>query len=138
MPFVNEYLTDEQREDFERKGIRNPLSSALPILKPIKWICDSESNSYLFSIGTHRDYPDEELFFWHWKNQEFILPLKKHNIPPDTRMWGLNTFYPNPIVQLQDNVAAEMIESLKLALEVYRLDGTTNPDNMSVKILFDF
>lgn len=138
MPFVNEYLTDEQRKDFKRKGIKNPLSSALPILKPIKWICDSESNSYLFSIGTHRDYPDEELFFWHWKNQEFILPLKKHNIPSDTRMWGLNTSYPNPIVQLQDNVAAEMIESLKLALEVYRLDGTTNSDNMSVKILFDF
>ena len=53
-------------------------------------------------------------------------------------MWGLNTSYPNPIVQLQDNVAAEMIESLKLALEVYRLDGTTNSDNMSVKILFNF
>jgi hypothetical protein len=77
MAFVNARLTDEQREEFERKCIGDPLSPALPVLKPLEWICDNEKESYLFSIGTHHDYPNEELFFWHWKNQEFILPVKK-------------------------------------------------------------
>jgi hypothetical protein len=138
MAFVNAYLTDEQREEFERKCIGNPLSPALPVLKPLEWICDNEKESYLFSIGTHHDYPNEELFFWHWKNQEFILPVKKKNILPNTRVWSLDTSWPNPIIQLQNSVKAEMIEDLKMALEVYRINGTTTADNMSVKIVCDF
>jgi hypothetical protein len=31
-----------------------------------------------------------------------------------------------------------MIEDLKMALEVYRINGTTTADNMSVKIVCDF
>ena len=138
MAFANELLTDKQREDFERKRIGNPLSPVLPILKPLKWICDSEKNSYLFSIGTHRDYPNEELFFWHWKNQEFILPLNKKNILPNTRVWSFDTSLPNPIIKLQDGAVSEMIKDLKMALEVYRIDGTTTVDNMSVDIVCDF
>ena len=38
---------------------------------------------FLFAIGVHRDYPDEELFFFHWKDQEMILPLKKKNQLPE-------------------------------------------------------
>lgn len=77
MAFLIEKLTQKQREQFEIKQIRNPLSPVLGILKPSEWIIDIEKDVFLFVIGVHRDYPNEELFFFHWKGMEFILPLKK-------------------------------------------------------------
>ena len=53
-------------------------------------------------------------------------------------MWSFDTSWPNPIIKLQDGAVSEMIKDLKMALEVYRIDGTTTVDNMSVDIVCDF
>ena len=84
MAFLIEKLTQKQREQFEMKQIRNPLSPVLGFLKPSEWIIDIGKDVFLFAIGVHRDYPNEELFFFHWRDMEFILPLKKENKLPNT------------------------------------------------------
>lgn len=70
MAFLIKKLTQKQREQFEMKQIGNPLSPALAILKPSEWIIDVEKDVFLFAIGVHRDYPNEELFFFYWKGME--------------------------------------------------------------------
>lgn len=40
MAFLIEKLTQKQREQFEMKQIRNPLSPVLGFLKPSEWIID--------------------------------------------------------------------------------------------------
>ena len=70
MAFEMEALTAEQREQFAAKQIPDPLSPVLGILKPREWIIDAGKDVFLFAIGVHRDYPNEELFFFHWKDQE--------------------------------------------------------------------
>lgn len=138
MAFLIEKLTQKQREQFEVKQIRNPLSPVLGILKPSEWIIDIEKDVFLFVIGVHRDYPNEELFFFHWKGMEFILPLKKENKLPNTRIWILNTSWDNPIKSIQSDIKSQVIIDLKYALDVYRIDGTSDPSNLSVQILYDF
>lgn len=138
MAFLIEKLTQKQREQFEIKQIRNPLSPVLGFLKPSEWIIDIEKDVFLFAIGVHRDYPNEELFFFHWRGMEFILPLKKENKLPNTRIWSLNTSWDNPIKNIQSDIKAQVIIDLKDALDVYRVDGTSDPDNLSVQILYDF
>ena len=80
MAFEMEALTAEQREQFAAKQIPDPLSPVLGILKPREWIIDAGKDVFLFAIGVHRDYPNEELFFFHWKDQEMILPLEFPNL----------------------------------------------------------
>ena len=70
MAFEIEALTAEQREQFAVKQIPDPLSPVLGILKPREWIIDAGKDVFLFAIGVPRDYPNEELFFFHWKDQE--------------------------------------------------------------------
>ncbi len=138
MAFLIEKLTQEQREQFKTKQIRNPLSPVLGFLEPGEWIIDTEKDVFLFAIGVHRDYPNEELFFFHWRGMEFILPLKKENTLPNTRIWSLNTSWDNPIKNIQNNIKQQVIIDLKCALDVYRVDGTFDPANLSVRILYDF
>ncbi|MFQ9857026.1 MAG: hypothetical protein ACLRYD_10780 [Ruminococcus callidus] len=64
MAFEIEALTAEQREQFAAKQIPDPLSPVLGILKPREWIIDAGKDVFLFAIGVHRDYPNEELFFF--------------------------------------------------------------------------
>lgn len=138
MAFLIEKLTQKQREQFEMKQIINPLSTVLSVLKPSEWIIDVEKDVFLFAIGVHRDYPGEELFFFSWKDLEFILPLKKKNQLPNTRIWSLNTSWNSAIKNIQSDVKAQMIMDLKEALNVYRVDGSSEPSNMAVQILYDF
>lgn len=63
MAFSLKKLTPKQREQFAQKQIENPLSPALGVLHPSACIADTEKDVIFVAIGTHRDYPDEELFF---------------------------------------------------------------------------
>lgn len=138
MAFYLKKLTPKQREQFAQKQIENPLSPALGALHPIECITDTESDVVFVAIGTHRDYPDEELFFLHWRAWEMILPLRKENRLPNTRIWSLNTSWENPIQSMPDEIRPQIMADLKEILAVYRVDGTRNPDNLSVEIFYDF
>lgn len=138
MAFEIEALTAEQREQFAAKQIPDPLSPVLGILKPREWIIDAGKAVFLFAIGVHRDYPNEELFFFHWKDQEMILPLKKENRLPNTRIWSFQISWENPLRYIPGNIRSQMLEDLKLALEVYRVDGTSDPSNLAVQVVCDF
>ena len=67
-----------------------------------------------------------------------ILPLRKENRLPNTRVWSLNTSWENPIQSVPDEIRPQIMADLKGILDVYRVDGTRNPDNLSVEILYDF
>lgn len=67
-----------------------------------------------------------------------ILPLRKENRLPNTRVWSLNTSWENPIQSVPDEIRPQIMADLKEILDVYRVDGTRNPDNLSVEILYDF
>ena len=116
MAFEIEALTAKQREQFAVKQIPDPLSPVLGILKPREWIIDAGKDVFLFAIGVHRDYPNEELFFFHWKDQEMILPLRN----------------------VQGNIRSQILADWKQALEVYRVDGTSDPSNLAVQVVCDF
>ena len=64
--------------------------------------------------------------------------LKKENKLPNTRIWSLNTSWNNPIKNIQSDIKSQVIIDLKEALDIYRVDGTSDPDNLSVQILYDF
>lgn len=138
MAFEIEALTVKQREQFAVKQIPDPLSPVLGILKPREWIIDAGKDVFLFAIGVHRDYPNEELFFFHWKAQEMILPLRKENQLPNTRIWSFQTSWENPLRYVQGNIRSQMLADLKQALEVYRADGTSDPSNLAVQVVCDF
>ena len=116
MAFDIEELTPEQQEQFAVKQIPDPLSPTLGILKPREWIIDVGKDVFLFAIGVHRDYPDEELFFFHWKYQEMILPLRKENQLPNTRIWSFQTSWENPLRYVQGNIRSQILADLKQAL----------------------
>ena len=67
-----------------------------------------------------------------------ILPPRKENRLPNTRVWSLNTSWENPIQSVPDEIRPQIMADLKEILDVYRVDGTRNPDNLSVEILYDF
>lgn len=138
MAFDIEELTPEQQEQFAVKQIPDPLSPTLGILKPREWIIDVGKDVFLFAIGVHRDYPDEELFFFHWKDQEMILSLRKENQLPNTRIWSFQTSWENPLRYVQGNIRSQILADLKQALEVYRVDGTSDPSNLAVQVVCDF
>ena len=122
MAFEIEALTAEQREQFAAKQIPDPLSPVLGILKPREWIIDA----------------GKELFFFHWKDQEMILPLRKENQLPNTRIWSFQTSWENPLRYVQGNIRSQILADLKQALEVYRVDGTSDPSNLAVQVVCDF
>lgn len=138
MSFIVEQLSEEQREEFAKKTITNPISCSLPILNPTSWVIDHQKDVYLFGIGTHRDYPDENLFFFHWKDLESILPLRKKNQMPNTRIWSLNTIWESPIVIMAFDRKQELLMDLKEALLIYKLDGTLTAYNQAVEVEFEF
>lgn len=48
------------------------------------------------------------------------------------------TSWDNPIKNIQSDIKSQVIIDLKEALDIYRVDGTSDPDNLSVQILYDF
>lgn len=138
MAFVNEKLTPEQREEFAKRGVRNPLSPVLPVLKPAYWTIDKSKDVYLFSIGTHRDFPYEVLFYFSWKDKNMILPLKRETRSSDTCAWSLDTNWSRPISDIEDkDTLPELIDDLKYALMEHKLKG--NPDIQdTTNIVCDF
>ena len=67
MGFVNDYLTDEEQEMFEKRAIPNGATWKGGILGcnlPNKAICtiDRENHVYLFDLGTYHDALDFDLY----------------------------------------------------------------------------
>lgn len=79
MAFLIEKLTQKQREQFEMKQIRNPLSPVLGFLKPSEWIIDIGKDVFLFAIGVHRDYPNEEFILFSLERYGVYFAIKKIN-----------------------------------------------------------
>ena len=81
MAFVNEKLTPEQQQEVNSWEISYPRCAMGQILKtdilvnPWYWTVDKERKIYLFGIYYLRDYFEESLFVFIWKNKTIY---KKH------------------------------------------------------------
>ena len=139
MGFINKKLTETQREEFRKKNVINPLSPVLPALSPVYWTIDKDKNEYLFRIGTHRDFPDEEWFFYKWKEKEIIVFLKKKTVLPNTRIWHINIKEICDYNKLENKeVINSILDDLREALDIYQYNGKPNEENQEMNIICEF
>ena len=76
MAFVNEKLTDTQREELFKKKIKNPYGSFMDItegIKPLYLTIDKNSETWLAHCYKHHDTNDDI--------EEFIFMYKSNPIP---------------------------------------------------------
>jgi hypothetical protein len=135
MAFVNERLTKEQREEFERMSVKIP--GELYSLSPIWWTIDERRKIRLVGLGGQRDYSNMCLFYFSIENDSIFLELH-WTIQDGTWHWyipsGESHYLNNPFSLNNDS---EVYDVFKEALFVYRIDGTTG-DNEQSSISIDF
>lgn len=91
MAFVNERLTSLQKENFVKRGIKNPLSPN-QVLNPSFWTIDHERNAYLINIGAYHDLPEEEQFVFIHDSGIFLFTLREHTISDTTKAWTFKKY----------------------------------------------
>lgn len=140
MAFVNEKLTQEEKEMFIKKGIKNPLDYMNnSILIPNYWTIDRDKQAYLFQIGVQRDWPDEVVFMYQLREVCLIISVKRKTAQENTVIYSIqNTCY-TPFDEIKDSkLVEELKDVLKLALEQFKIDGTPDYFNMAVNVVCDF
>lgn len=139
MGFVNEELTQEERELFAQRNIVNPLSRDKKILIPKRWTIDREKQAYIIRLGVERDWPDEEVFFYQLRERHIIISVRQRLLPQNTVVYSLgNTCY-SPLDEIKDsNVVEELKEVLKRALDQFKTQGTSDDWNMSTRVICEF
>ena len=133
MAFVNEKLTNEQREEFVARSIKNPASVSGIALSPIFWTIDHENDMCLIKGGVHRDYHNEYYFVFLWKGEQHIVSLVMET-KPYTVIW-------NNEVQASTyglSTSAPFVEDLKSALTIFKVDGSTRTINENAEVIFNF
>lgn len=140
MAFVNEELTQEERELFAQRDIKDPLDYMNKSkLIPSYWTIDKEREAILFSIGIQREWPDEVVFFYQLRETEIILSLKRRIVLPNTIIWSLNNTCYNPFEKMKDQkLVGEMKNLLKMALEQFGVKGKPNGKKEAIEVVFEF
>ncbi len=137
MAFINERLTDLQREDFAKRNIKNPLLKD-QLLIPYFWTADYERNTFLVNVGSSHDLPEEELFIFIRNQDVFLFKLEMQNVDGKTKKWNFLNFKP-----ISDNIETDedlLMNLFKEALTEYKYNGL--PENyrqqFDMEIDFDF
>ena len=124
MAFVNEKLTEEQRAEFEARGIKNPTVNSIGILKPLYWTINHEDNMCLVHAGVYRDAWYEHYFVFFWKDEQHIISLFEETKSPNTVIWKKEKEL-SPYIFSEK---APFVKDLKEALKVYKFWG--EPEEM--------
>lgn len=135
MAFVNERLTALQKENFVKRGIKNPLSSN-QVLNPNFWTIDHERNTCLINIGAYHDLPEEELFIFVFDSGIYMFKLRMCNISDTTKSWKFINYKslndPNEIDEEQ------LMSTFKEALLEYKYNGLPSKYKQQFKMEIDF
>lgn len=75
MAFVNERLTEQQRDEFAAMGIMNPTLNQHGVLRPLHRTIERATSTCLIHTGVYRDCPDEHYFLFFWRNNAYPLSL---------------------------------------------------------------
>ncbi|MDD6072299.1 MAG: hypothetical protein PUC12_16025 [Clostridiales bacterium] len=123
MPFVNERLTEEQREEFANRGIKRPWSNRTA--KPIYRTIDTDRNMCLWNLGNlGRDFFEHDMFLFEWNGEEYfvIMEYVDPNPKEDYIIWSVSEFEKNEIFD------KPFAEDFKEALMMYGVSG--KPDSV--------
>jgi len=138
MGFINEKVTEQERNKFKQKKIQNPLSPVLPVLAPVYWTIDREKDMYLFKIGTHRDYPNEEWFFFKYKEREIVLFMDYKYESPNKCIWKIEIDRICKYNKIEQSIVYSIFDELKKAFYVYQFNGKPDAENQEMKVVCEF
>jgi hypothetical protein len=137
MEFVNEYLTQEKMEEFEKKEMTNS-GNKLAILTPYRWTVNQEENMFLIKGLEEREEPHNQYFLFHWYGRNLKAKFEPLFIDGSTLtcMWRL-IYIETPEEILDKKV--ELFDDLKRALQVYAINGNPSDQcNKIYKVEFNF
>ena len=153
MGFVNDYLTVEEQEMFEKRAIPMGVwwrgkGAILGCDLPNKVRCtiDRENHVYLFNIGKHHDAEDLDVenFKLVWDdllgNDSISFSLKEKPIGEYRKGLGYDSLWYNLKLYLPDELYSKrdvIVDKIKEALTTYGFSGTPG-SKTEVRINFDF
>lgn len=120
MAFVNERLTSLQKENFVKRGIKNPRSSN-QVLKPNFWTIDHERNACLINIGAYHDMPEDEQFVFIFDSGIFLFTLLMCNISNTTKAWKFKKYI--SLKNAGEIDEEQLMTAFKEALLEYKYNG---------------
>ena len=135
MAFVNERLTSLQKENFEKRGIKNPLSSNR-ILSPNFWTIDHERNACLINIGAYHGLPEEEYFVFIADTKIYVFTLQMCNINDTTKAWKFKKF--KSLNNADEIDEKQLMTIFKEALSEYKYNGLPDEYKQQFKMEIDF
>ena len=130
MAFVNEKLTPEQQQEVNSWEISYPRCAMGQILKtdilvnPWYWTVDKERKIYLFGIYYLRDYFDESLFVFIWKNKKYFVQFRYRFEDGNTLVWDTPEHYACNSIAFPYSTEEGFIDDLRSALIAYGEYGT--------------
>ena len=130
MAFVNERLTQQQREVFLKRKIRRPSSDnyACPIFRTI----DTDRNMCLWHLGNFgRDDFNDHKFLFEWNGNEYFIIMKYFDPDPNSNVinWSISKF------EKTFNGKEDYANDFKNALIAYAIDGSNlQHDEMIVDV----
>ena len=135
MAFVNAFMTEEEKAEFEVKAIPNP-GNKLVTLKPYRWTIDREQDVFLVWGLQEREEPHDEYFLLGWKGTPINVKLREYWVSGAELGWELIRLeLPAHLKDQRD----EIIKCLKDALRVYGFNGNPNDQyNQAAKVHFKF
>jgi hypothetical protein len=134
MGFVNAYLTEEEKEDFEKSAMKNPIRP-FRTLKPLRWTIDRENDMRLIWVGVDIDYYDEHYFVFLWKGETHVVSLVKDTSGiKNCALWSRRTIMSDYTFPLD----APFVNDLRNALMAYKYDGSIDALNENSRAICDF
>ena len=116
MAFVNEKLTDEQREAFRSRGIKRPSSNK--VAKPMYRTIDKECNMCLWYLGNMgRDDFNHHSFLFEWNGEEHFIVMQYSNPSKGKVLWTCSP-YQKEVLCCQPYTC-----DFESALKVYAVNG---------------
>ena len=137
MTFVNEYVSDEDKQKIDWASIPHPHFKDPRIkLDPRRWIVDRDRDIFLMWTGRGRDEGanQHDFLFW-WKGSPMPLSLAEHWIDKHTVCWRrLGLSYPRSLQSEHEAI----VNSIKQALLVYGGGFAPELGMSPVAVQFDF
>ena len=131
---VNEYLSEEERNEFKSKRIPNP-AFGLDYLSPIIWTIDKDNHTFMFECYQDREPPHDLTFYMEWHETSNSFKLHQKWLDSNTRHWSLVKSEINPSCNESKQA---VIAAFKELLLVYGFKGIPNDKSNEINIVIDF
>lgn len=128
MAFINEFMTEEEKSEFEARKIPNPGNS-LYTLSPYKWTIDRDEDIFLiWGLEEREDDRDKSHFLFCWKGINIPVFVRESWDENSIHIWSLIRInIPTQYTEKTD----EIMQSVREAFLVYAFNGV--PDDLRNK-----